>query len=414
MSVSVPRPVLYSILGLSLGAIAALLMKKKVSYKATGICPICALETGLGESGYCQSCEQDLAEVKGEKLEREKMASPEHCAPVLESESKRINEDMKRLYERTQLGDVSDPELARGKQIEMEHLPTMLRIRDSCFSDSGERGVVKMDNKDMSESISLDHLSELPDYYTRLDKMEQEAKGDMLEGPEYEHEDREEYGAPKAPSKADIKKLMAVMKKAKAIPKPKGWDAQWNSKYWPKCRKIVKAIKAGIAWSYALNPFTALIGVPVLIAEKNVKHIKELEDSGIEKLGSVGGDVIGRLVQLCAIWDANGRDTKKTMRDIQSLYFGVIAAPDVSIDWEKVDTSKLISGSMLILDTIAGYGAAGGGAAAATTGVGTPAAIAGGAVATAAQADDLLAFKLLADSVKESIVLKNKPAPPPA
>jgi len=45
-------------------------------------------------------------------------------------------------------------ELERGIEIEMEHT----------------------DNEDEAKSIAKDHLSEIPDYYTRLDKMEGEAK----------------------------------------------------------------------------------------------------------------------------------------------------------------------------------------------------------------------------------------------
>lgn len=49
--------------------------------------------------------------------------------------------------------DVDADELERGIEVEMEHT----------------------NNKVVSKRIALDHLSELKDYYTRLDKMESEA-----------------------------------------------------------------------------------------------------------------------------------------------------------------------------------------------------------------------------------------------
>ena len=50
--------------------------------------------------------------------------------------------------------DVDAKELAIGMKIEMEHT----------------------NDKKMAERISLDHLTEMPDYYTRLKKMESEAE----------------------------------------------------------------------------------------------------------------------------------------------------------------------------------------------------------------------------------------------
>lgn len=52
--------------------------------------------------------------------------------------------------------DKVDPkELAMGLEVEKEHT----------------------DDPDLTQKIALDHLAEIPDYYTRLDKMEKEAKG---------------------------------------------------------------------------------------------------------------------------------------------------------------------------------------------------------------------------------------------
>lgn len=49
---------------------------------------------------------------------------------------------------------VDSKELAMGIKVETEHT----------------------DDSDLAQRIALDHLAEIPDYYTRLDKMEKEAK----------------------------------------------------------------------------------------------------------------------------------------------------------------------------------------------------------------------------------------------
>ena len=51
--------------------------------------------------------------------------------------------------------DVDPNELAMGIKVEMEHTT----------------------DPEVAKKIALDHLSEIPDYYTRLAKMEKEAKG---------------------------------------------------------------------------------------------------------------------------------------------------------------------------------------------------------------------------------------------
>ena len=51
-------------------------------------------------------------------------------------------------------GEVDAKELAMGVKVEMEHTT----------------------NKNIAEKISMDHLAEIPDYYTRLAKMEKEAE----------------------------------------------------------------------------------------------------------------------------------------------------------------------------------------------------------------------------------------------
>jgi len=50
--------------------------------------------------------------------------------------------------------DVDPDELAMGIQVEYEHTV----------------------NKDLARKIAIDHLAEIPDYYTRLKKMEDQAK----------------------------------------------------------------------------------------------------------------------------------------------------------------------------------------------------------------------------------------------
>jgi hypothetical protein len=55
--------------------------------------------------------------------------------------------------------DVDPKELAMGIDVEKEHT----------------------DNPELAKRIALDHLAEIPDYYTRLDKMEKEAGVDHHE-----------------------------------------------------------------------------------------------------------------------------------------------------------------------------------------------------------------------------------------
>ena len=52
--------------------------------------------------------------------------------------------------------DSINSELKMGIEVEMEHTPV----------------------KSISKKIALDHLTEIPDYYTRLKKMESDAKAD--------------------------------------------------------------------------------------------------------------------------------------------------------------------------------------------------------------------------------------------
>jgi len=51
--------------------------------------------------------------------------------------------------------DANPDELAKGKEVEKEHTK----------------------DENIATKIALDHLAEIPDYYSRLKKMEDEAKG---------------------------------------------------------------------------------------------------------------------------------------------------------------------------------------------------------------------------------------------
>lgn len=58
-----------------------------------------------------------------------------------------------------------------GKEVEKEHAPTVKKILESI-----KDGKVTMTEEQIFESIAQDHVNEIPDYYTRLKKMEDEAK----------------------------------------------------------------------------------------------------------------------------------------------------------------------------------------------------------------------------------------------
>ena len=73
----------------------------------------------------------------------------------------------------TTKGDVDPDQLAKGKKIEMEH------TKDSK----------------LAEKIALDHLTEFPDYYDRLERMEREAKAAGSEAPAEKEEPEAEEPA---------------------------------------------------------------------------------------------------------------------------------------------------------------------------------------------------------------------------
>lgn len=62
-------------------------------------------------------------------------------------------------------------ELEMGKKIEAEHKNTVQKIRNSVQNNQ-----ITMSDEEIFESIAKDHLSELSDYYTRLQAMEKAAE----------------------------------------------------------------------------------------------------------------------------------------------------------------------------------------------------------------------------------------------
>ena len=60
-------------------------------------------------------------------------------------------------------GQLDEQQLAMGRKVELEHLE----------GSPLPTPILEM----IAEKIAKDHLAEIPDYYTRLDKMEKEAKG---------------------------------------------------------------------------------------------------------------------------------------------------------------------------------------------------------------------------------------------
>jgi len=59
-----------------------------------------------------------------------------------------------------------------GMDVEKEHAPTVERIRESLSEN------LDIPDKEIFRMIAEDHLREMPDYYTRLKRMEEEGKGE--------------------------------------------------------------------------------------------------------------------------------------------------------------------------------------------------------------------------------------------
>jgi hypothetical protein len=65
---------------------------------------------------------------------------------------------------RNKVGKSKDKELEIGKKVEMEHAGTIKIVAPDA------------DIKTVATLIAKDHLKEIPDYYSRLTKMEKEAE----------------------------------------------------------------------------------------------------------------------------------------------------------------------------------------------------------------------------------------------
>jgi len=109
-----------------------------------------------------------------------------------------LNEDVEKVdtegladKEGTTEGDVHPEQLIMGIKIEMEHTK----------------------DKAMAKQIALDHLTEIPDYYTRLDKMEkdsEEPKEEIVEADEKKEKKVEPKGQTKEPAHTTTKLVNAL------------------------------------------------------------------------------------------------------------------------------------------------------------------------------------------------------------
>jgi len=99
---------------------------------------------------------------------------------------KHIYEKITAIYERVNpieggIGDDLEPsdvdrnELKMGINVEFEHCNKAQKVSDEEL-EAYLNGEAPNELFDIAQDIALDHLKEIPDYYTRLDKMEQDAK----------------------------------------------------------------------------------------------------------------------------------------------------------------------------------------------------------------------------------------------
>jgi hypothetical protein len=88
----------------------------------------------------------------------------------ISQECKDITEEGLSVKENVTPADVNPEELAMGIQVEYEHT----------------------NNEELARKISVDHLTEIPDYYSRLKKMEEEAKEELGISDEEKPDDDEE------------------------------------------------------------------------------------------------------------------------------------------------------------------------------------------------------------------------------
>lgn len=73
--------------------------------------------------------------------------------------------------------DAGSKELAMGRKVETEHTATIKWLIEQLSHSAGQSDVpVEKLIAEATERIAQDHLRELPDYYTRLKRMEEGAK----------------------------------------------------------------------------------------------------------------------------------------------------------------------------------------------------------------------------------------------
>lgn len=103
---------------------------------------------------------------------------------ILLHKQSRVNKMKGGRGDKLDVKDVNKEELIRGIEIELEHVGKGLDIsKDSIRKfvedqlDGNKTRIEHQDILETSQDIAVDHLAEIADYYTRLDKMEQEAEG---------------------------------------------------------------------------------------------------------------------------------------------------------------------------------------------------------------------------------------------
>jgi hypothetical protein len=214
-------------------------------------------------------------------------------------------------------------------------------------------------------------------------------------------------------TKDQLAKLMSMADK---MPTPAGFDAYFESKIWPKVKKIGKGVIMGVSIGALISPVTT---VPALVAiiGRNTKKIKKLEAKKFDQLHKALKYTMGRMLGVSALYVANGYDYRKTLADLQGARNPI---PKVKINWEKLANGKVIAAAISLADGIAGLfymgaagTAAGGGVGAMGAGVGAAAgAPAGGTAGVTAGAikgvgEVIVALGLFISSLKGAVVVGN-------
>lgn len=214
-------------------------------------------------------------------------------------------------------------------------------------------------------------------------------------------------------TKEQLSKLLAMADK---MPVPSGFDAYFESKIWPKVRKIGKGVIMGGSIAALISPVTSVPALVTIIG-RNTKKIKKLEAKKFDQLHKALKYTMGRMLGVSALYVANGYNYKKTLADLQGARNPL---PRVSINWEKLVNGKVIAAAISLADAIAGLfymsaagTVAGGTAGAAAYGVGAAAgAPAGGTAGVTVGAikgagEVLVSLGLFISSMKGAVVLGN-------